>query len=634
MKTDHISHLLSETGAKRWLSRPRDSAPNALFPRTLKDVSSRRYDPELFVYSDSPDMLSMTEELGDELSSALPVDVLDTGFAGETAVPTNFYSVRAVSGYLSDPLALPSTNNSGFVKELGLVNDIRPADVPYLKKIIELFFGHVQPAPLHIRKKASTSFPFFTSDNQYKKMAAMKALKNIDHYLKCSTGGPASLKTALNDYHSLILYALHERGQADSVKCENGNYVTKVRKAATPEESRQGAPGSITIDSSIKVDGILVPGHFAMRRRVVYGMCGVPNYVLTAVIGCHRAVYLKRFASTYKTRGPKDKEEKISRFKYVVGSDVKSMDTTTPRWFFEFLLNELTQYWDESLVELLRRMLYASFVSPPPSKNTPDNYDPLFGPDPLSGEFNLATGLPSGIAINPDLGKLWMTFVYLILYRDAGAIRSPADIESFLSGNNRDHGMLDMGDDATLMTNSISVRDKLMKASSPYAVLEPETPVIFLGDVFATRAGQSRAFPNPVTYVVNMIARENSIDRMNPVSYAEGYLARHQHYSATPKFAEINDTFERLARKHLNINPLTLAKGIARKQRFDSLEAMLRENEHYLHYRIDPADVSPEVLDEIVATIPAVDFYNDIRHLFKVPTTAYSGGEIGENYGS
>jgi hypothetical protein len=47
---------------------------------------------------------------------------------------------------------------------------------------------------------------------------------------------------------------------------------------------------------------------------------------------------------------------------------------------------------------------------------------------------------------------------------------------------------------------------------------------------------------------------------------------------------------------------------------------MVIANPNYLHYRVDPDDVSPEVLDSIVATIPAADFFNQIRHLFKVPT--------------
>jgi hypothetical protein len=181
-----------------------------------------------------------------------------------------------------------------------------------------------------------------------------------------------------------------------------------------------------------------------------------------------------------------------------------------------------------------------------------------------------------------------------------------------------------MSDDATLMTNSAIVRDKLMKASSPYAVLQPEVPVIFLGDVFTERNGEKRAFPNPQTYIVNSIAREGSIQMMNPIEYAEGYLARYQLYSRTPLFAEINEILEEEMRRVFLISPYTIAKRVARMQKFDTdIDAMVKADMSVLYYKVDPADVSPEVLDEVVATIPAVDFFNDIRHLFKMQTTPH-----------
>jgi hypothetical protein len=296
------------------------------------------------------------------------------------------------------------------------------------------------------------------------------------------------------------------------------------------------------------------------------------------------------------------------------------MDTTLPKWFFKFFYSELTKYWDERLVKVLERMMDSSYVAASPWKRTHDSYNPVFGPDPLSGDEGLSTGLPSGIFINPDIGKLWMTFVYVILFRDAGAISSPSEIEAFLQGKNNDHGMLDMGDDATLMTNSAVVARILKEAKSPYAVLEPETPVIFLGDVFAMDGGVKRAYPNPLTYIVNALAREHGIQTKAPVLYSEGVLARYQQYARTPIFRDLNRIYEEEVRNHIGVNPYLIARSVARRQQFDAIDAMVIANPDYLHYRVDPDDVSPEVLDSIVATLPAVDFFNQIRHLFKVPT--------------
>jgi hypothetical protein len=512
-------------------------------------------------------------------------------------------------------------NNAKFVKSLGLVDDIRAQDIPYLKELIKLFFGHVAPANLHIRKAASTSFPYFTTDNQYKKLATLKCLKNIDDFLAAMGGNEAELKRGLNDYHSLHVYAIHERQQPNAVYEKDGSFHTKDRVAPTEEESRNGEAASMHANFDVfDQNNNPIEGHFAMRRRPVFGYSGVINYVMTAIMGCVREVYSHRFSFTYKTRGWEDKEDRIQRFKYVIGSDVKNMDTTLPRWFFDFLLEELSQYWAEPLIKVLRRMLFATFVAPAPWRRTPDTYDPVFGPDPLKPGADLSVGLPSGIFINPDIGKLWMTFVYVILFRDAGAIHSPSELEPFLRGLNSDHALLDMSDDATLMTNSPTVRDKLMAAKSPYAVLEPETPVIFLGDVFTEEGGRKKAYPNPLTYVVNALAREDSIDRLDPISYAEGVLARYQQYSRTPIFRDLNQIYEEEVRNHLGVNPYLIARAVARRQKFNELDAMVLANPHYLHYRVDPSEVSADVLDELVATIPSEDFFNDIRHLFKVPT--------------
>jgi hypothetical protein len=623
-----FEYLFGTPGAKRWLTRDRGPRQNAIFPLTYKDTETRGYTPDRFVYARDPRMLRITEKVATRLTDEFPQDVTPSGFSGPTAVPGNFYSALSVSGCGMDPLPLPLVDNAKFIESLGLRSDIRKQDIPYLKTLIRLYFGHVTPTDLHIRKEATTSLLLFTKDNEWKKMTTLHCLRNCDEYINRLSGGRSDLTLAMNDFHSLLVNAIHERQQPTPItKEEDGTLKAKARRAPSEEEARTGSlKASFEADFRVFDDaGGVIPNHFAMRRRVVWGFSGIPNYFMTAIMGCHRSVYLNRFAFTYKTRGWEDKEQRISQYRYIVGSDVKNMDTTLPTWFFEFLLKELEQYWDERLLIVLRRMLYASFVAPPPWRETPDSYNPVFGGDPLDGEANVHAGLTSGIFINPDLGKLWMTFVYLILYRDSGAISSIDEIEPFLQGKNPNHGLLNMSDDATMMTNSSRVYELLKRAKSPYAVLEPETPVIYLGDVFAMDGGKKRAYPNPVTYIVNPLARESSMDNMNPISYAEGVLARFQHYSRTPIFRDLNRIYEEEIRNELGINPYLIARAVAKRQRFTEVDAIVKANPHYLVYRIDPADVSKEVLDEIVATIPASDFFNSIRHLFKVPTV-----ELGE----
>lgn len=621
----NLQYLFSQTGAKRWLTRSRLPRPNALIPLSLSDQPEKT--KENFLYALDPRALRVTESLRARYNREFPVDVLPSGFAGPSGVPGDFNALLNVSGYGMDPLPVPVSNNAALIKANGLAERIRPEDVPYLKRLIQLFFGHAVPSNLHIRKAASTGFPYFTSDNQYKKLAVLKILHNFDDWLDKMSGDAAGLRAGLAEYHSIYLYAIQERMQPNAVLDDGkGGFSSKPRTAPTESEARSGDySGKTVADMSVKdANGNVVQDHFAMRRRDVFGGNGPMNYALTAVMNSFRDVYLHRFAFTYKTRDRHDKKEKISAYAHVVGSDVKTMDKMCPVWFTDFVMDELTHYLDERLVKVMSRLFRAPYVCPSPWRRTAESYDPVFGEDPLSVDsFVNHVGLPSGIAFNPDWGKLWMTFVYMILYKDVGAIVSPDDMEPLLRGRNKDHALQDMSDDAAFLTNSDTIAKRFQNPSSPYAVLEVETPVIFLGDVYCSVGSQKEVYPNPITYAVNSLCREDSIDRQPPQAWGEGVLARMQVYSHSPIFRDLNAIYEEEMRKHVGINPTLMARALAKRQRYNDIDALVRMSPGVLHYKVDPKDVSPEVLDELVSTIPASDFFNRIKHVFKVPTVHY-----------
>jgi len=628
---EKLDYLFAQAGAKRWLTRSRQPRANALLPRTFADARQIRDDvyldraksSEYYLYSMDKEALLIKEELAEIYTREFPASFDAEGFAGANGVPSDFYNLRNISGYGMDPLPIPVSDNADLIQANKLANNIRPQDVPWLKELMRLFFGNAAPANLHIRKQASSGFPYFTNDVQYKKLAAFRIIENCDDFLKDVTGKRAGLARCLEMYDTLLIASINERQQPNRIVLKDGKFTSKPRTAPTELEAREGSySGKTMADMNVyNQHGQLIEGHFAMRRRDVFGMSGPANYFLTAVVGCNREIYLNRFEFTYKTRDRLDKERKIAKYKYVVGSDVKTMDKMIPRWFTEFMFNELNLYWDERVVELARRMFQSPYVVPPPWRETAAEYNPVFGGDPLEPtSFNQHVGLPSGIAINPDVGKLWMTFVYTILYRDVGALFSPADLEPLLQGRNRDHALLDMSDDAAFLTNIHYVAQKLMKATSPYVVLEPEQPVIYLGDVFCKENGERKAYPNPVTYVVNALCREDSIDRQDPVAYAEGVLARYHTYSASPIFRDLNKIYEEVVMKHIGVNPIVIARGLARMHRFTDIDAMVRADPNVLYYKVDPKDVSPDLLDELVSTIPADDIWPNIKHLFKSTT--------------
>lgn len=611
--------LFAAPGAKKWLTRRRVQRANAILPLTFK-ADPREMGPSDYLYADDPRALALKERLHEMAEREFPPDVRPTGFCGPTGVPGGFSVLRNVSGIGMDPLPLPLVSNDSFVASRGLVNAIRPADRPWLAELVRLFFGAARPTNLHIRSAASTGFPYFTTDVEYKKLAALKTLREPDRFLSLMTGESAGLKEAADVYHAVAVAAIHERQQPNAII----DGKSKPRTAPTEQEARTGQYAGKTFAdmTARRQDGSVIDGHFAMRRRDVFGMNGPINYFLTAIIGCFRSVYLDRFAFTYKTRGSEDKAERVRKYTYVVGSDVKTMDKLIPRWFLKEVLDLLPNYLDERVVELMRRAYQAPFVCPPPWAKTSESYDPVFGGSPMDPKsFVNHPGLPSGVAFNPDWGKLWMTFVYAVLYKDIGALLRPEQLEGFLQGRHPDHALLDTADDAAFLTNSARVAEALKTPKSPYAELEVEVPVIYLGDVFSETSSGKDAFPNPITYLANLLCREDSIDRKGPVLFAQGYLARDLVYSRSPVFRDLSLLLQSEVRSATGVNPLVLCRSLATVEGMTEVDAMVIANPASIHYKVDPSTVSKEVLDSVVSTIPAGDFFPYIKHLFKVPTS-------------
>lgn len=612
------------TPAKRYLARKRGRQPNAILPLTY-ELDSRRLTAEHYLFADDSRALRLTEELVRRLTDEFPPDVLPDGFCGATAVPSDWYSLLNVSGSGMDPLPIPIFDNATFIKANGLESALRESDRPWLHELIRLFHQAAAPCDLTIRKEASTSFPYFQKDPQYKKLAALKALRECESFLKLGCSDTeAGLKEFMLEFHALYLFAIHKRSQPNAVRRDpkTGEFSSKPRTAPTEEEARTGAYAGTTFADMTAYDrnGRPIDGHFAMRERDVFGGNGPVNYFLTAIWGCFRKVYLDRFAFTYKVRGDEDKAARLRPYKYVVGSDVKTMDKLIPRWFIDEYCARLPDYVDERVVEIFRRAYHASYVAPSPWVETPPDYSPFFGPSPFDPKgFTANVGLPSGIGPNPDIGKLWMTFNYLLVARDVGALSSPVDIEPFLQGRNPKMCLLDTADDAVFGADTESRAAALRAAKTPYAVLEPETPVIYLGGVYMRTSAGIDVVPNPVTFLVNMLCREDSIQRRGPIAWAQGYLARQIVYARTPTYRDLLAIFEESCRKHIGINPTLLARASAVHEVRSTIDAMVEADPAVLHYKVDPADVSPEVLDRVVSILPFRDFADAMSRLIKVP---------------
>lgn len=613
---DH-KELFCEHGAVRWFKRDRTNKPVAIAPISTTPLRSNT-DPKNYLWSDDPKVLKFTEELSSTANKLFPQQKRDDGFAGANGVPGDFNNLLNVGGFAMTPRPLPVCDNAQLIKENKLLEAIRPVDVPYFKEIVRLLFGHHVPANLHIRKAASTGFPYFTSDNTYKKLAAYKALSNADRFLTLMTGDERSLRLAADEFGAMYLYAIQERKQPNKVSFKDGKLSSKVRIAPSVENSLGISNHIQEADMSVKINGKVIDGHFAMRSRDVFGLNGVLNYFLTGIFGCMRDSMYQRFFHTYKVKGPDEKEARAQRFKYTQGVDVKTMDKMIPRWFSDAFFDELHHYLDDRVIEVARRAYRAPFCAPPPDGNYKD-FNPLFGGSPFNpNDMTNHYGLPSGIAFNPEFGKFWMTFVYMILLKDGGVITRPSEIETILTGKHPLVEMYDSADDAAFFTNDHRVASVLDIPTSVYAVLEKENPVVYLGDVIYRDAnGTAHAAGNPITYLVNPFCREASISTSPSRNWGVGIIAREQVYSRMPCYRELSALKEEYERKFLGFSFTQQARLHSMYAPVNVEDEMLRQHPEYLYYKVDPKTVSQALLDELVSTIPAADFYKSIAHLFK-----------------
>lgn len=626
MKVPEIIKKIGGSRMMAYLTRPSRRGGIPIFRKTTDPKAERNRDN--FVYSDDKSMLRAAERIGD-LSERFKVKVDAQGFADSSGVPSDFYSTRCVSGVGQDPAPLPLTNNEAFLKHNGLTETkMRDEDRPWFEELMRLFFGAAVPTDAHFKKGGNTAMPEFRKgsdeDVLYKKLGVMKLLKNLPAFFKM-----VQMKDylgILQNFDVLFCYIMYSRHQADKVWKEDGVWKTKSRVAPSEEEARMGLVPKQPADKTFKDrNGHIVDGHFAMRVRDVFAFSGLLNLLFSVFFCSFRTVYLNRFAATYKTFGSASKEARIKLYRFVFGSDVKTMDKTIPVWFIEDFCNELKKYVADEFCDVLYKAFRSSYVACPNGTKFSDDFNPLFGPDPLSGVFTNFPGLPSGIAPNPDIGKLWMTWVYSLVYRDVGALQHPSELEAFLAGRNLTHGLQDSADDASFLTNDEEVAAKLPTAKSRYAILEISSPNVYLGDVYSMSGGEKRAFPNIVTYAVNEIAREHDVSQMPIENNAFGMAARDEVYSKAPTFKEVSSLMSEIYLQELGFDPHSLMRRVAPPVTGDTpFDLEFKMNPDAIYYKFDPSEVSPDLLNASIGVIPAKETWDIVRKYLKVPNSSYA----------
>lgn len=619
--------LLSTSGGRRYLTRDRTQKPAALFPKHAK--ASKRGSRDDYWFSLDPEILAMKADIVAELRR-IQDDIEPTvhsGLAGANGVPGPFWSILCASGCGMTPRPTPMLDNSSVVAESGVANAVLARHRPILDEVFSLLLGSRSAVSAHLRRNASTGVPYFVTDPEYKIKTVVNMLKNAPEVLRLAAGGPEDLQLLLNKYHAVYAHAIQERQQPSKVLMDDsGNFSAKPRPAATPEEARSGTSKVSFADMAVyePLTGAPVKNAFAMRRRDVFSFNGPLNYFLTCVFAGTRDAFLTKYSDTFKKRSREDKRTKASRYKYCVGMDVTTMDKTVPRWFAKEFAAACDRYVMPGIGKVVDRALHASFVSTATSRKVPTDDVPFYGPDPLSGDFDVWQGLPSGVAFNPDFGRIWMVFVYAAMMFDLGVLKGAKDVHDWLGGRLAGAGIDNSADDALIYTDDEEVFRLLQKPQSPYAILDVELPALFLGDVYRSTSHGVDVVANAVTYLVNVLAREDSVDSKPLWRWGAGYIARRETYSSMPLFGVLDNLLETMARKHLGHGLYALAQRAVEGTPVEQVElgyanAMFILDPSVIHFKVDARDVDPALLRAEYTSIPSDMIEEFLGPLFKRP---------------
>jgi len=607
--------LLESPGLKRVLQRKRWSRGLDLYPGVM---------------SDSPDTLRMLESIAVKLTDRLTAKVGPDGVVGSNAIAGNFYNLLTTAGYGMDPASIPPMNNSKIRESLHLRSDFKTSRHKQIATILfETMFSNAIPAKLSIRREASTGSPDYVNDVPKKKSELRNALSNLDDYLSMVDKG--ELLSLYVDYNSPIVQTLGERTQADSVTYADGVFKSKDREVNDELAARTSlASGRRFIaNKNVVVDGNHVKNHFSGRRRAVYGMAFVPNYVVASIFTCLREYYLDRYAFTWKHRTPDSILAKMTRYKYLAGFDVKQFDQSVPTFLIDFFCDQLRNTCDHRVAKLIKLMFSAPYIVPHPSIYTGqdvDPIDPLFGENPFDpATFNMELGLPSGISCNPDFGKFAMVFQYLCVIDDYFGDVIEHGIPAILMGEHEQYALLNMGDDCVLLVNDDvfykHINDEAYAAD--YFAVEREEPISFLGNVpYRTDSGELKLAPNIASFFVNWLVPEHGVSSNKRKHFwAVGDRERRQHYSRSPSYPEAYDIYEEEFSKYIGRTPSSITAEYYDTQRkmnsLSFIDALVLQNPDYLQYRFDPEDVSPEILDLLITSIPSEEIWDSISFIFK-----------------
>lgn len=571
------------------------------------------FDHEATLSTDSR-FVTFRHELARRLADVAPVEIDSSGFSttGFVGSPSILMSCTGVKMSRTNQ---PSPSFAGA--------DAHPTE--YERSVLTWLFRYMFGAPdfsvpYRHPRKSTTSPPHFRRDESFK--LAMLA-ENLEKFELLRDTAERRDEARMWDLGYGCSFHLGERAQQDSAEWSEGRWHGKDRKVlmgVVPNPDWDDVRRTEVIaDKQLHCKAFgLAPGRAtAMRIRTMYMASGAANSLLNMMLGPFRASMYARGAFTWHHRGRAHLLDKANRYRFVIGSDVTQMDQRVPR----SVSNLWCELWTAMVPAIggLRRMFtYAPITAGPASAGTPGY---VCGRPATANTERFYWGLPSGIADVAEFGKWYMTSVHLIVIGRAMGLgvqelcrRAPA----ILQGADPHVAILNAGDDNGTLVNDAGLQRSLQAlyaegGGTKLATISAEQGFSFLGEV-AVRAtdGAIGFVPNAFRSLANRYSPERHWTHPARLFPGEGILAARLALAAHPSFGLIKQLEDEIWQDVMRIpSPDHMAeqdrmrRGAPEVRARSEADLVVMANPDAIHYKVDPNDVSSDVMDQLALTIPA-----------------------------
>lgn len=626
-------HLLS-AHARQYLTRSfvRRSGIH-VFPKRPLDAFRR--DPnENFYNSLDPQWLRFTAELADVLTARFPRRENSEGEVDpKYGITGNFQRLRTVAGYTPPVFSCPQASSERARKDAGVADPPQYGKHRLFTEIVDMVvdevIGHMKPSTVRVKNHSHPGLPGTTSNRvAFKRAIIQKVLAHGTHEYY-TTLAVSSFDTRTRLYHEtganysgIIIH----RGQFDSVSDDGKE--SKKRVFFSPRVARgEEAWKDEYYDKTVVLHGgRVVPGHFAERVRIVVAPNFVMNLLGQVADAQVRSGIFAASPFTFHHRGLEDLRNKVKDWRESVSIDGSQWDSLSPAELYDAIADSMARHFDERYILFIKYMLRIQMVMHCPDDTGQPLADPVFGSPyaiPRSLAEMIFAQLPSGDFFTSSFGKIGGSIAILWNFVLAGLYMKIEDLRAIWRGVHPEAAFVNMTDDNHVGFKSLEAKEQKRKfiealPRNPYAKWEVDANNSFGGQLISTYGGATYVSPRINGLIENSFGRERPLSQKTPETIAIGMQARLQVYSEAAQYDDVLSTTNEVMRKHLGVRYETVANSITVSPSAYA-DALFLEDPSVIHYKVDPEDVTPELMDTKFTSIDAATAARAMAWIIKDP---------------